>query len=59
MTKYESGKHSPFEPTVDSTTILKDRGCGVTLDYLENVPNIAATVCDKEGVVLYQNKRFG
>ena len=28
-----------------------------TFDYLENVPNIAATVCDKEGIVLYQNKR--
>ncbi|MDY3848869.1 MAG: hypothetical protein SOZ58_11215 [Prevotella sp.] len=27
------------------------------IDYLENVPNIAATVCDKEGIVLYQNKR--
>ena len=26
-----------------------------TFDYLENVPNIAATVCDKEGIVLYQN----
>ena len=24
-----------------------------TFDYLENVPNIAATVCDKEGIVLY------
>ena len=21
-----------------------------TFDYLENVPNIAATVCDKEGI---------
>lgn len=28
-----------------------------TFDYLENVPNIAATVCNKEGIVLYQNKR--
>ena len=28
-----------------------------TFDYLENVPNIAATICDKEGIVLYQNKR--
>ena len=28
-----------------------------TFDYLENVPNIAATVCDKERIVLYQNKR--
>ena len=27
-----------------------------TFDYLETVPNIAATVCDKEGTVLYQNK---
>lgn len=27
-----------------------------TFDYLETVPNIAATVCDKEGIVLYQNK---
>ena len=26
-----------------------------TFDYLENVPNIAATVCDKEGIVLFQN----
>ena len=26
-----------------------------TFDYLENIPNIAATVCDKEGIVLYQN----
>lgn len=26
-----------------------------TFDYLENVRNIAATVCDKEGIVLYQN----
>ena len=23
-----------------------------TFDYLENVPNIAATVCDKEGIEL-------
>lgn len=29
----------------------------MTFDYLENVPNIAATVCDKEGIILYQNKR--
>lgn len=28
----------------------------MTFDYLENVPNIAATVCDKE-IILYQNKR--
>ena len=28
-----------------------------TFDYFENVPNIAATVCDKEGIVLYQNNR--
>lgn len=28
-----------------------------TFDYLESVPNIAATVCDKQGVVLYQNRR--
>ena len=27
------------------------------LGYLENVPNFAATVCNKEGIVLYQNKR--
>ena len=26
-------------------------------DYLENVPNIAATVCDNAGIVLYQNNR--
>ena len=26
----------------------------MTFDYLENVPNIAATVCDKEGIILYQ-----
>ena len=26
-------------------------------DYLENIPNIAATVCDREGIVLYQNKK--
>lgn len=29
----------------------------IDFDYLEAVPNIAATVCDKEGIVLYQNKR--
>ena len=23
----------------------------MTFDYLENVPNIAATVCDKEGII--------
>ena len=28
-----------------------------TFDYLETIPNIAATVCDKEGIVLNQNKR--
>ena len=27
-----------------------------TFDYLENVA-FAATVCDKEGIILYQNKR--
>lgn len=26
-------------------------------NYFDTVPNIAATICDKEGVVLYQNKR--
>lgn len=28
-----------------------------TFDYLENIPNIAATVCDTDGIVLYQNRR--
>lgn len=28
----------------------------MNFDYLESIPNIAATVCDKEGIVLYQNR---
>ena len=42
---------------LDHSSELDGTRLNAAFDYLENVPNIAATVCDKEGIVLYQNKR--
>lgn len=42
---------------LDHSSELNGTRLNAAFDYLENVPNIAATVCDKEGIVLYQNKR--
>ena len=42
---------------LDHLSELNGSRLNAAFDYLENVPNIAATVCDKEGIVLYQNKR--
>ena len=38
---------------LDHSSELNGTRLNAAFDYFENVPNIAATVCDKEGMVLY------